>query len=143
MKNSIKKITIVFGSIALAVVVMSFINSPTIEQETKEWVVPAAVNKMKNPTKATAADIKIGASLYAQHCKSCHGKTGEGDGSKAAELDTDCGDFTTEQFQSQTDGSLFYKTKEGRDDMPSFKKKLSEDEDVWLIVNFLRTLLVE
>ena len=143
MKRSIKKSTFVFGSMALAVVLMSFINSATIEQDTKEWVVPAAVNKMKNPTKATAADIKIGASLYAQHCRSCHGKTGEGDGSKAGELDTDCGDFTTAKFQSQTDGALFYKTKEGRDDMPSFKKKISEDEDVWLIVNFMRTLAVE
>jgi hypothetical protein len=29
---------------------------------------------------------------------------------------------------------------EGRDDMPSFKKKLPEADDRWNLVNFIRTL---
>jgi mono/diheme cytochrome c family protein len=29
---------------------------------------------------------------------------------------------------------------EGRDEMPSFKKKVAEDDDRWLLVNYLRTL---
>ena len=88
------------------------------------WPVPDKYEKMKNPIEADKESIMIGKSLYSKHCKSCHGKEGLGDGSKAAQLDTPSGDFTEEEFQSQTDGAIFYKTFEGRDDMPSFKKKL-------------------
>jgi hypothetical protein len=28
-------------------------------------------------------------------------------------------------------GSLFYKTSQGRGDMPDFKKKISENDDIW------------
>jgi len=52
--------------------------------------------------------------------KSCHGAKGLGDGPKSKELDTPTGDFSTD-LKAQTDGDLFYKTKEGRDDMPSFQ----------------------
>jgi cytochrome c5 len=38
-----------------------------------EWIVPAKYENMKNPTNPKA-DIAIGKSLYAKHCKSCHGK---------------------------------------------------------------------
>ena len=96
---------------------------------------------MQNPTDASnAEDLSVGKNLYMQHCKSCHGKEGLGDGSKAEELDTPSGDFSSEEMQAQTDGEIFYKTKEGRDDMPSFSKKIPDDEDIWLIVNFVRTL---
>lgn len=109
-------------------------------QDSEKWEVPAAAKKMKNPTTTDNENLAIGKTIYAKHCKSCHGKTGEGDGTKAEELDTPTGDFTTEEFQSQTDGELFYKTKTGRDDMPEFKKKIPDDEDIWLLVNYMRTL---
>jgi mono/diheme cytochrome c family protein len=103
-----------------------------------EWVVPTKYETMKNPTDP-AVDWQFGKIMYNQHCKSCHGAEGYGDGTKSDGLEGDLGDFSTEKFQKQTDGSLFYKTKVGRDDMPGFSKKLS-DEDRWLIVNYMRTL---
>ena len=140
MKRILRNSAVVFSIIVATAFIMSFSNSPEEIQDVKEWKVPAEYNDMKNPTKASAEDINIGKTLYVQHCKSCHGKTGEGDGPKAEELDTFSGDFTMADFQAQTDGALFYKTKEGRDEMPAFNKKLSEDEDVWLIVNYMRTM---
>ncbi|MCF6180773.1 cytochrome c [Lutibacter sp.] len=110
----------------------------TVLQE-KEWKVPAKYETMKNPI-APKTDAAIGKSLYLKHCKSCHGKEGFGDGPKAEDFDADLGDFSTEEFQAQSDGALFYKTTTGRDDMPEFKKKMPNDEDRWLIVNYLRTL---
>ena len=104
-----------------------------------DWKVPEKYVKMKNPTDPKV-DIAIGKSLYDKHCKSCHGKEGYGDGPKAAEMKGDLGDFSSEEFQKQTDGSLFYKITFGRDDMPEFDKKLPDDEDRWLIVNYLRKL---
>ncbi|MDX1628347.1 MAG: c-type cytochrome [Fulvivirga sp.] len=105
-----------------------------------DWKVPEGAKKMKNPVQNDGEVMMIGKTLYAKHCKSCHGKNGEGDGPKADELDTFPGDFTAAAFQKQTDGALFYKTSEGRDDMPGFKKKLPSDEDRWIIVHYLRSL---
>jgi len=105
----------------------------------EEWKVPAEYEAMKNPVDADT-DKAIGKSLYKKHCKSCHGDEGYGDGPKADEMDGDLGDFSSEEFQSQSDGSLFYKTTKGRDDMPEYTKKMPDDEDRWLIVNYMRTL---
>ena len=105
----------------------------------EEWKVPAKYETMKNPVDAKT-DAAIGKSLYKKHCKSCHGDEGYGDGPKADDLNGDLGDFSSEEFQAQSDGALFYKTTIGRDDMPEFTKKLPEDEDRWLIVNYMRTL---
>ena len=106
----------------------------------KDWTVPDNYKKMKNPVASDAASIAEGKTLYATHCKSCHGAKGLGDGNKAAQLKTEPGNFATAEFHSQSDGSLFYKTTEGRDDMPNFKKKMPDADERWAIVNFMRTL---
>ena len=105
----------------------------------EEWIVPEKYVTMTNPIDPDE-DRSIGKSLYSKHCKSCHGKEGYGDGKKADEVEGDLGDFSTEDFQAQTDGELFYKTTFGRDDMPEYTKKMPDDEDRWLIVNYMRTL---
>ncbi|HPG10455.1 MAG TPA: c-type cytochrome [Chitinophagaceae bacterium] len=104
------------------------------------WPVPDKYKKMDNPLKGDKSSVATGKSLYSTHCKSCHGTKGKGDGSKAAQLDTECGDFSKASFQGQTDGALFYKTLEGRKDMPSFKKKIPDTDDIWALVNYMRTL---
>lgn len=106
----------------------------------KDWPVPDNYKKMKNPVATDAVSVAEGKTLYATHCKSCHGAKGLGDGNKAAQLKTEPGNFATAEFHSQSDGSLFYKTTEGRDDMPNFKKKMPDADERWAIVNFMRTL---
>jgi len=106
----------------------------------KEWPVPDAYKTKVNPLKGNAASVATGKDLYTTHCKSCHGPKGKGDGPKASQLDTECGDFTKAAFQTQTDGAIFYKTSEGRKDMPSFKKKIPDANDMWAVVNYVRTL---
>lgn len=107
--------------------------------QTSSWTVPASANAKTNPVKADKSSLSIGKSLYTKHCASCHGKSGLGDGPKAAQLDTDSGDFSSAAFQRQTDGALFYKTMEGRGDMPSYKKKIPDEEDIWHLVNYMRS----
>ncbi|MCF8229383.1 MAG: cytochrome c [Bacteroidales bacterium] len=110
-----------------------------ISQDDGEWVVPEKYKTMENPTENSKMNLRIGKVLYAKHCKSCHGSNGLGDGPKAASLDTFSGDFSSEVFQSQTDGELYYKTTFGKDEMPAFDKTIPSDEDRWLIVHYMRT----
>ena len=132
------KMMIVLTSIVIFIVGASFTTYQT--QEPKPWPVPDKSSKMANPVKSDASSISSGKELWAKHCMSCHGKTGKGDGTKAAQLETKPGDFSTAATQSQTDGSLFYKIAKGRGDMPGYKKKIPENDDIWSVVNFIRTL---
>jgi len=123
----------------LSLIIFTMYSFKSVTQD--EWKVPAEYQTMKNPTNASDKEnLSIGKSLYSKHCKSCHGKEGLGDGPKAADQDGDLGDFSSDETQGQTDGALFYKITTGRDDMPKFSKKLPDDEDRWLIVNYMRTL---
>jgi mono/diheme cytochrome c family protein len=126
------KFLMIFG--LLSTVMISF---SSFDQE--EWVVPAKYEKMTNPTDPDE-DKDIGKQLYSKHCQSCHGKSGLGDGKKADEVEGDLGDFSSEEFQAQSDGALFYKSYIGRDDMPNFEKKIPDEEDLWLVVNYMRTM---
>lgn len=129
-----KYISVLFASLFLFAL-MSFIS----KSQNDPWPVPEKYKNMPNPVKSDAASIASGKALYSQHCKSCHGTKGKGDGPKAAQLDTESGDFTKADFQKQTDGEIFYKTSEGRKDMPTFKKKIPDQNDTWAVVNYLRT----
>ena len=104
-----------------------------------EWVVPEKYVNMKNPTDPSV-DLNIGKVLYKKHCQSCHGSEGYGDGPKSGGLKGDLGDFSSEEFHAQTDGEIFYKSYIGRYDMPNYEKKIPDEEDMWLIVNYMRTL---
>jgi mono/diheme cytochrome c family protein len=113
--------------------------SISLVAQTKPWVVPANYKTMKNPIAMSDASTKAGMALYVKTCTPCHGKTGLGDGVKSKSLKTPMNNFTIAEFQNQTDGEHFYKTKTGRGDMTKYEGKLS-DEDIWNLVNYTRTL---
>jgi mono/diheme cytochrome c family protein len=133
MKTRLNSI-LTFGALAVfTLLLVAF----TIEQE--EWEVPEKYKNMKNEYAGEDED-DIGSDLYAKHCKSCHGKEGYGDGTKAKELETEMRDLTGEEVQEQTDGELYYKSFIGRDEMPNFEKKIKDDEDRWMVINYVRSL---
>ena len=130
MKNRI------FSALMLLVAGVIALAFTTMPDQAKPWPVPDKYKSMKSTVKY---DKAAATALWNKHCKSCHGKDGLGDGPKAAQLDTPSGDFSTAAFHKQSDGSLFYKTLEGRDDMPGFKKKIPDEEDLWQLVAHMRT----
>ena len=136
MKNNIKKTLALAISGALLIGMMSVLSA----FQKKPWTVPDNFQKMKNAVASNTESISEGKALYSTHCKSCHGAKGMGDGNKAAQLKTEPGDFSSSGFQAQSDGAIFYKTSDGRDDMPSFKKKVPDADERWSIVNYMRTL---
>ncbi len=121
----------------IGIVSIGLLSFSKLTQE--EWVVPAKYQTMKNPTKANKENLAIGKSMYSKHCKSCHGTTGLGDGTKAANLKGDLGDFSSAKFWSQKEGVIFYKSYIGRKDMPNYEKKMTI-EDMWFTVNYMRTM---
>ena len=134
MEKSMKVLLVV--PFLLAAITLSF---KDVDQNA-DWKVPEANAKMENPVEVDDEILAIGKSLYTKHCKSCHGNEGLGDGSKADEFDDFPGDFTSKEFQGQTDGALFYKLTEGRNEMPEFSKKIPEEEDRWILVHYMRKL---
>jgi mono/diheme cytochrome c family protein len=109
--------------------------------ENRPWTVPEAAREMKNPISPTAADLDSVRPIYRDKCSSCHGLTGRGDGHDASLYDPKPTDFTDATHMSAvTDGELYYKLTEGRKPMPSFQKRLS-DEQRWRMVMLIRAFL--
>ncbi len=141
MKTTSKNKFLKAAIMLLAIVGMVNLSFTSYAQDAKKkpWVVPEKSKAVKNPVKSDAANIESGKALYTKHCKSCHGVKGLGDGPKSAELATACGDISVD-LKDQTDGEVFFKVKEGRDDMPSFGKKIPDDNEIWALVNYVRSL---
>ena len=124
----------------IVIFIVSFALYSFNQYDQQEWDIPEKYVKMKNPTYSNTENLSIGKSLYSKHCKSCHGKTGTGDGPKADEFDSDIGDFSSKEFHLEPEGVIFYKSYIGRYDMPNYEKKIPDPEDMWFIVNYLKTL---
>jgi mono/diheme cytochrome c family protein len=125
-----------FISVAILTVAILSMGFQTAQ---KPWVVPDKYLKMANPVKSTPASIAKGKTLFIKNCLECHGNKGLGNGKKVPDLKTTPPDMTKSTFQGQSDGAIFYKMSEGRNDMPKAKKDLPDDEDRWNLVNYLRT----
>jgi mono/diheme cytochrome c family protein len=126
-----------FVNAAIIVLLMGI--SSFMMYQPKPWKAPASADAKKNPLTSDAATVTAGKAVYVKECQSCHGKKGKGDGPSAATLDIPAGNFSTAATQGQSDGALFWKISEGRKPMPSFMKKLSE-EQIWQAVVYMRTL---
>ena len=106
--------------------------------DTSKWEAPASANSLVNPISVNEETLADGALVYKKTCRSCHGRNGDGKGIEAADLSTAVTDFTNPDVFEQSDGSLFWKTAEGRNDMLPLKDDLSEEE-IWSVVNYIKT----
>ena len=96
-----------------------------------------------SPTAFAATSIAQGALLYPEHCASCHGPQGRGDGKLAGNLPEPPADLTAEHLWAHSDGELFWwltngiKSPQGAQAMPAFGDILSEDER-WNLIDYVR-----
>ena len=126
--------------IMLMVAVILLVAGSAAAQD-KGWEVPAKAKAMK-PTEnlADKSVIADGKAVWYKHCKACHGSKGLGDGPKGAMLKADPGDFSSTKFQAQSDGTLYYKTITGKGEMPAYAKKITNEDDRWALVAYMRSL---
>ena len=95
---------------------------------------------LENPMEATADSKATGRQRYVFMCRDCHGNTGLGDGDMAHACG-DVPDFTDETWlHGPSDGEIFLVIKEGVSaDMQPYAARIT-DEDIWHLVNYLKTL---
>lgn len=103
------------------------------------WSVPPAEKARKNPLPASDANLSAAKPVYNEYCANCHGDSGKGDGSDAMMYDPAPSNLTeAKHMNALTDGEIFYQITQGRKPMPSFRKKLTEEQR-WQLVILVRT----
>jgi putative copper resistance protein D len=86
-----------------------------------------------------ASSIAAGALAYREHCASCHGPSGAGNGPAGAALSPPPSDLRAHHAALHTAGDLFWWITHGRRQMPAFGERLDVDQR-WDLVNFIRAL---
>ena len=106
--------------------------------------VAAEDDEMTNPIAATEESIARGSEVYAANCVACHGDTGLGDGVAAKSLNPPPANLHDDHVQILTDGAMFAIIHNGVEGtgMPAFEGAIEED-DIWNVVNYIRTFKEE
>ncbi|MGH7331359.1 MAG: CopD family protein, partial [Candidatus Rokuibacteriota bacterium] len=93
------------------------------------------------PVTYHAASIAPGMSVYLQHCATCHGATGAGDGPSVPGLPRPPVDLRSAPTSLRHAGEIFWMIAHGVPGrgMPGFEHRLGEAER-WHVINFLRAL---
>ena len=126
--NTLNKTIALLGLVIFVFAFMAF-SLPQNPKKAAPWDIPDEYVEMDNPYADDASLLRVGKMMYNKHCKSCHGNKGLGDGPKAKQMETFPGDFSSEEFQTGTDGEIYYKSIIGREEMPNYEKKIPEEED--------------
>lgn len=110
-----------------------------VTQENKPWVVPPQFKSLKNPLTLSESNLNAARQIYMDECAQCHGDRGKGDGPEARSHYPLPADLADPKLLANTpDGEIFYQISEGRRPMPSFKRRLTEDER-WQLVLLVRS----
>ena len=100
----------------------------------------AGAQALENPVEATRESLAAGRQRYVFLCRQCHGNRGAGDGdmSHAGGIPSD---FTDDVWtHGASDGEIFTVIKEGVSaDMQGYGNQL-RDEDIWNLVNYIKSL---
>ena len=93
----------------------------------------------RTPSSPQPSRVAKGKKVYAIDCALCHGEKGDGKGDMASDI-KNITDFTNPDVQKNaTDGEWFYIIRKGKGEMPAEDAGRAKDEEVWNLVNYLRT----
>jgi mono/diheme cytochrome c family protein len=127
---------LISGFITVAVMLLAF----TAYAKIPDGNAPARA--VKNPVASTTASITAGAAAYKKYCAFCHGADAKGNGPLAPK-DSNPPNLTDDMWvHGSTDDEIFSVIVNGAgagSKMVGFKGKMPE-QDVWHIVNYLRSL---
>jgi mono/diheme cytochrome c family protein len=102
-----------------------------------EYKIPPEAAQKANPVKPTPESLARGKKIYGVDCALCHGE--KGDGKNDMDI-KNVPDLTNADVQkSGTDGEWFFITRKGKGDMPPEEASRAKDDDLWSVVNYIRT----
>jgi len=100
------------------------------------------MKKVKNPVAPTSASIAAGKVVFDKYCRFCHGDDAKGEGALAPK-NTHPPNLVDDKWDhGSSDGEIFAVIRDGvgpKFDMKGFKGRLM-DQDMWNVVNYLRSL---
>ncbi|MDQ5853281.1 MAG: CopD family protein, partial [Chloroflexota bacterium] len=93
-----------------------------------------------NPVPATEESLARGREIYRQHCASCHGISGRGDGLAGRLLRPRPADFRVHLAAGHSDAQLYDWVAHGvpGTGMPAWEGQLTEQQ-IWDVINYIRT----
>lgn len=109
--------------IVLSVALISIVGSRAIAAQTE--------------TDSLSGHHASGGEVFARHCAGCHGSEGKGDGYMM--LGPDPANLTSPSTTQKSDATLLQTIHEGKPNMPSWKRLLSEEESR-AVLAYIRTL---
>src|SRR5262249_3920328 len=110
---------------------------------------PINAKALQNPIPMTEKSVNSGHKMYDKYCADCHGITGNGVSEKAQKLseagEAKPSDLTDEKWDhGSTDGEIFVNIRDGVGVNGAMKglngRPGVSDEDMWNMVNYIRTL---
>jgi mono/diheme cytochrome c family protein len=105
-------------------------------------VVMVCLADLKSPVPYSKKSIAQGRTVFMRSCVSCHGA----DGKSQVDVVADATDLTDPKaWKNGTgEGEIFLSIRDGRGaSMPAFKTQIRNEEDIWHLVNFIRSLWPE
>lgn len=129
-----------FVNFAILLASGMFLAAPSVTFADEPLTV-ADAKKLKNPIPYSKKSITQGRSVYMRNCTGCHGA----DGKATVDVVADATDLTSPNLwkNGSTEGEIFRSIREGQGaSMPTFKAQIKE-EDIWHLVNYIRSLWPE
>jgi len=111
------------------------------KQNESDWMIPANAAMEINPVAATPEATAQGRKIFESKCQRCHGRDGRGHGPDS-DPDHPAGNLTDRlRAAFNPDGVMFYKIWNGRQSpkMPAFRKEDMSKEEVWTVIQFVKT----
>ena len=134
------------ASITLCLVLVSAAifatRSDTAAQGDKVKLTREAAKLLKSPVPYTKDSINKGRILFARDCAACHGA----DGKAEVDVVANATNLTEPQLwrSGTSEGEIFRSIRDGAGEaMPPFKAQFQKDEEIWGLVNFIRSLWPE
>jgi mono/diheme cytochrome c family protein len=103
---------------------------------------PGDAKKLKSPVPFSKESISKGRTIFARYCTECHGT----DGKAQVDVIANATDLTDPALwkNGTSEGETFRSIRDGAGmSMPSFKTQIHKEEDLWHLVNFVRSLWPE
>lgn len=98
--------------------------------------------KLKNPVGWSKESVSSGRAIFLRNCTECHGN----DGKSMVDVIANATDLTDPKLwkHGTTEGEIFRSIRDGAaDTMPAFASQIRKEEDIWHLVNFIRSLWPE